>query len=41
VASILKTKKDKGKGIEKPVEIEEVIPVQQEDEAIKNLVEIE
>jgi hypothetical protein len=37
--SILKKKKDKGKGIEKPVEIEEVIPVQQEDEAIKNPVE--
>jgi hypothetical protein len=38
-ASILKKKRDKGKGIEKPVEMVEVVPVQQEDEAMKNPVE--
>jgi hypothetical protein len=33
-------KKDKGKGIMKPVEIDTVIPIQQEEETMKNPTEI-
>ena len=36
----IQKKKDKGKGINKPDEIDKVIPMQQEEETMKNLVEI-
>jgi hypothetical protein len=39
--SILKKNKDKGKGIKKPIEIGEVIPMQQKEIRIKKPVEVE